>query len=42
MIARAGKRVTLLDDAALIAFTGFVDRYASIATDWLPEDAGPR
>ncbi|MDR6128911.1 CRP/FNR family transcriptional regulator [Sphingomonas sp. SORGH_AS802] len=42
MIARAGKRVTLLDDAALVAFTGFVDRYASIATDWLPEDAGPR
>lgn len=36
MISRAGRRVTILDEAELIRFTGFVDRYATIATDWLP------
>lgn len=36
MIARNGRRVTILDDQSLMAFTGFVDRYATIATDWLP------
>ena len=36
MIARASKRVRLIDEPAMIAATGFVDRYAVVATDWLP------
>ncbi|MFS0771999.1 Crp/Fnr family transcriptional regulator [Sphingomonas sp. 1P08PE] len=36
MISRAGRRIRILDEAALVAFTGFVDRHAEIATDWLP------
>lgn len=36
MIARSGRRLRICDEAALVAFTGFVDRYAEIATDWLP------
>lgn len=39
MIARNGRRVTILDDKALVAFTGFIDRYGEIATDWLPGPA---
>jgi CRP-like cAMP-binding protein len=35
MIARSGRRLTILDEPALIAFTGFVDRHEEIATDWL-------
>ena len=36
MIARTGKRVRLIDEPAMIAATNFVDRYAVVATDWLP------
>ena len=36
MIARSGKRLTILDEAGLSAVTGFVDRYREVATDWLP------
>jgi CRP-like cAMP-binding protein len=36
MIARSGRRLTILDEAGLIAFTGFVDRHEEVATDWLP------
>ena len=36
MIARAGKRVRLIAEPAMIEATGFVDRYAVVATDWLP------
>lgn len=39
MIARNGKRLTILDEVGLVAFTGFVDRYVEIATDWLPAAA---
>ena len=39
MIARNGKRLTILNEAALVSFTGFVDRYVEIATDWLPAAA---
>jgi CRP-like cAMP-binding protein len=31
-----GRRVRILDEARLVEFTGFVDRYATIQTDWLP------
>ena len=36
MIARVGKRYRIVDAAELMRFTGFVDRYAEIETDWLP------
>lgn len=36
MIVRTGRRVRLVDERALIAATGFVDRYGVVATDWLP------
>lgn len=36
MIERQGKRLRVVDEASLIAFTGFVDRYSFIETDWLP------
>ncbi len=39
MIARTGRRVRICDEAALIAFSGFVDRHAVVATDWLPPRA---
>lgn len=39
MIARNGRRITILDEAGMIGFTGFVDRYDDIATDWLPRPA---
>ncbi len=39
MISRTGRRIRILDEAALVAFTGFVDRHAEIATDWLPASA---
>jgi len=39
MFARNGKRLTILNEAALVSFTGFVDRYVEIATDWLPAAA---
>lgn len=35
LILRSGKRIRLLDEAAMIERTGFVDRYAVVATDWL-------
>lgn len=38
-IERTGKRVRILDEAALIAATGFVDRYGEIETSWLPPAA---
>lgn len=36
MIERQGRRIRIVDEAALIAFTGFIDRYSTIETDWLP------
>ena len=36
MIVREGRRVRLPNEAALIAMVGFVDRYETVATDWLP------
>ncbi|KQR88108.1 hypothetical protein ASG07_00580 [Sphingomonas sp. Leaf343] len=36
MIRRDGRRVTMLDEAGMIAATGFVDRYREVATEWLP------
>lgn len=39
MIARSGRRLTLLDEPGLKAFTGFVDRYETVATEWLPAAA---
>ncbi|MBJ6121385.1 Crp/Fnr family transcriptional regulator [Sphingomonas mollis] len=39
MVTRNGRRVHIVDEKALIAFTGFVDRYAVIATEWLPAAA---
>ena len=38
-IARNGRRVRIVEERALSATVGFVDRYAEIATDWLPEPA---
>lgn len=40
MIERNGRRVRIVDEASLVQFTGFVDRYATIQTDWLPPPAG--
>ncbi len=37
MIERNGRRVRILNEAELVAFTGFVDRYATVQTDWLPQ-----
>jgi CRP-like cAMP-binding protein len=36
MIARNGRRIRICDEPALVAFSGFVDRHAEVATDWLP------
>ncbi len=36
MIERTGRRVRILDEGELVRFTGFVDRYATVQTDWLP------
>ena len=38
MIARSGRRLRLINEAALVAETGFVDRYGEVATDWLPSE----
>ncbi len=38
MIVRSGRRLRLVDEAALVAMTGFVDRYGEVATDWLVAD----
>ena len=35
MIERNNKRIKIVDEAALVEFTGFVDRYNVIDTDWL-------
>lgn len=39
LIERVGKRVRIKNEAELAASVGFVDRYAEIATDWLPAAA---
>jgi CRP/FNR family transcriptional regulator, anaerobic regulatory protein len=39
MIERNGRRLRVVNEAELVAFTGFVDRYATIQTDWLPGPA---
>ena len=39
LIERIGKRVRIKNEAELAAQVGFVDRYAEIATDWLPAAA---
>jgi CRP-like cAMP-binding protein len=39
-IDRNGRRMHILDEAGMIAATGFVDRYAEVATDWLPPIEG--
>ena len=39
LIERIGKRVRIKNEAELAASVGFVDRYAEIATDWLPAAA---
>ena len=36
VIERTGRRIRILDEAALVEQTGFTDRYGVIATDWLP------
>jgi len=36
LIARTGRRMKILDEARLLAMTGFVDRYGVIDTSWLP------
>ena len=36
MIERSGRRVRIVDEAGMVAFTGFVDRYSTVQTDWLP------
>lgn len=39
MIARTGRRYKIVDEPALVAMTGFVDRYRSVETNWLPTAA---
>ena len=39
-IERTGRRIRILEEADLIAATGFIDRYAEVATDWLPPPDG--
>lgn len=36
LISRSSRRVRIMDEAAMVASTGFVDRYDVIQTDWLP------
>jgi len=36
LISRNGRRVRILDETAMLAMTGFVDRYAVVDTSWLP------
>ncbi|MEG8024315.1 helix-turn-helix domain-containing protein [Sphingomonas aurantiaca] len=36
VIERTGRRVRIVDEAALVAATGFTDRYGEIETAWLP------
>lgn len=38
-IERVGRRVRILEEAALARTIGFVDRYHEVATDWLPAPA---
>ncbi len=35
MIERNNKRIKIVDEASLVEFTGFVDRYGVMDTDWL-------
>ena len=37
MIERNGRRIRIVNETELVAFTGFVDRYAFVQTDWLPQ-----
>ncbi len=39
VIERTGRRVKIVDEAGLIAATGFIDRYGEIDTAWLPAAA---
>ncbi|KQM51607.1 hypothetical protein ASE69_20650 [Sphingomonas sp. Leaf208] len=39
VIERNGRRVRIVDEAALVAATGFTDRYGEIETAWLPPAA---
>jgi CRP-like cAMP-binding protein len=36
IVERNGRRIRIKDEAGLAASVGFVDRYAEVATDWLP------
>ena len=36
MIERNGRRIRIVNEEELVVFTGFVDRYAFVQTDWLP------
>lgn len=36
MIVREGRRVRLPNEAALVEMVGFINRYDTVATDWLP------
>lgn len=36
LVERTGRRIRLLDEARLVAMTGFVSRYHEIETKWLP------
>ena len=40
LIQRTGKRIKVLDEARMIADTGFVDRYKEIDTFWLQQSEG--
>ncbi len=39
LIERTGRRLRVLNEAALVSATGFVDRYGEIDTSWLPPAA---
>lgn len=41
MIERTGRRIRIVDEASLIEFTGFIDRYQTIDTAWLPPPPPP-
>lgn len=41
MIERDGRTIALADPDAMIATTGFVDRYAVVATDWIAASGPP-
>ena len=40
LIERVGRSMRLVDPQAMIEMTGFVDRYATVATDWLAPREG--